>query len=80
MRRRRFKRLWTGLHELRNRKNITRDDLLMHIGALKKEAGRDFRLVCISLPEPHEPVNENTFCFKLDRAKSCTGTGRRADV
>ena len=33
MRRRRFKRLWTGLHELRNRKNITRDDLLMHIGA-----------------------------------------------
>ena len=36
MRRRRFKRLWTGLHELRNRKNITRDDLLMHIGALKK--------------------------------------------
>ena len=30
MRRRRFKRLWTGLHELRNRKNITRDDLLMN--------------------------------------------------
>jgi hypothetical protein len=69
MRRRRFKRLWTGLHELRNRKNITRDDLLMHIGALKKEAGRDFGLVCISLPKPHEPVNENTFCFKLDRER-----------
>ena len=69
MRRRRFKRLWTGLHELRNRKNITRDDLLMHIGALKKEAGRDFGLVCISLPKPHEPVNENTFCFRLDRER-----------
>ena len=69
MRRRRFKRLWTGLHELRNRKNIARDDLLMHIGALKKEAGRDFGLVCISLPKPHEPVNENTFCFKLDRER-----------
>lgn len=69
MRRRRFKRLWTGLHELRNRKNITRDDLLMHIGALKKEAGRDFGLVCISLPKPHEPVNENTFCFNLDRER-----------
>ena len=69
MRRRRFKRLWTGLHELRNRKNITRDDLLMQIGALKKEAGRDFGLVCISLPKPHEPVNENTFCFKLDRER-----------
>lgn len=69
MRRRRFKRLWTGLHELRNRKNITRDDLLMRIGALKKEAGRDFGLVCISLPKPREPVNENTFCFKLDRKR-----------
>ncbi len=41
----------------------------MHIGALKKEAGRDFGLVCISLPEPHEPVNGNTFCFKLDRER-----------
>ncbi len=69
MRRCRFKRLWTGLHELRNRKNITRDDLLMHIGALKKEAGRDFGQVCISLPKPHEPVNGNTFCFKLDRER-----------
>ena len=39
MRRRRLKRLWAILHELRNRKIITRDDLLMHIGALKKEAG-----------------------------------------
>ena len=41
----------------------------MGIGALKKEAGRDFGLVCISLPKPHEPVNENTFCFKLDRER-----------
>ena len=41
----------------------------MHIGALKKEAGRDFGLVCISLPKPHEPVNGTTFCFKLDRER-----------
>ncbi|BBO15992.1 transposase IS4 family protein [Candidatus Brocadia pituitae] len=40
MRHRRLKRLWTSLRELRKRKSITRDDLLMHIGALKKEAGR----------------------------------------
>ena len=52
MRRRRLKRLWASLHELRNRKKITRDDLLMHIGALKKDAGRDFGLVRISLPNP----------------------------
>ena len=41
----------------------------MHIGALKKEAGRDFRLVNISLPEPQEPVNEKTFRFSLDRER-----------
>ena len=69
MRRRRLRRLWAGLRELRNRKTLTRDDLLMHIGAFKKEAGRDFRLVNISLPEPQEPVNENTFRFSLDRER-----------
>jgi len=69
MRRRRLKRLWAGLHELRHRKALTRDDLLMHIGALKKEAGRDFRLVAISIPKSQEPVNENTFRFSLDRER-----------
>ena len=69
MRRRRLKRLWASLHELRNRKKITRDDLLMHIGALKKEAGRDFGLVRISIPNPQEPVNELTFHFELDRER-----------
>ncbi len=69
MRHRRLKRLWASLHELRNRKNITRDNLLMHIGALKKEAGRDFGLVRISLPNPQESVNEHTFHFELDRER-----------
>ncbi len=69
MRRRRLKRLRRSLHELRNRKSITRDDLLMQIGALKKEAGRDFGLVRISLPNSQEPVSENTFHFSLDRER-----------
>ncbi|TAN35214.1 IS1634 family transposase [Patescibacteria group bacterium] len=69
MRRRRLKRLWASLHELRNRKNITRDNLLMHIGALKKESGRDFGLVRISLPNPQESVSEHTFHFELDRER-----------
>lgn len=51
MRRRRLKLLWASLHELRNRKNITRDGLLMHIGALKKESGRAFGLVFTSLSQ-----------------------------
>ncbi|UJS22299.1 MAG: hypothetical protein L3J18_08295 [Candidatus Brocadia sp.] len=41
----------------------------MHLGALKKEVGRDFRLVTISIPKPQEPVNENTFRFSLDRER-----------
>ena len=69
MRRRRLKRLWASLHELRNRKSITRDDLLMHIGALKKESGRAFGLVHISIPNPQESVNEHTFHFELDRER-----------
>ena len=69
MRRRRLKRLWASLPELRNRKKITRDALLMHIGALKKEGGRDFGLVRISIPNPQEPVNEHTFHFELDRER-----------
>jgi hypothetical protein len=69
MRRRRLKRLWASLRELCSRKNITRDNLLMHIGALKKEAGRDFGLVRISLPNPQETVNEHTFHFELDRER-----------
>jgi hypothetical protein len=69
MRRRGLKRLWTSLHELRNRKSTTRDDLLMHRGALKKEAGRDFGLVRVSIPNPQEPVNGHTFHFNLDRER-----------
>ncbi|BBO17998.1 conserved hypothetical protein [Candidatus Brocadia pituitae] len=41
----------------------------MHIGALKKEAGQDFGLVRISLPNPQEPASENTFHFSLDRER-----------
>ena len=41
----------------------------MHIGALRKEAGRDFGLVHIFLPNPQEPVNEHTFSFELDRQR-----------
>ncbi len=66
MRHRRLKRLWTSLYALRNRKNITLDDLLMHLGSLKKESWRDFRLVRISLLNSKEPVNEHPFHFKPD--------------
>jgi len=69
MRRRKLKRLWARLGELRLRKQLSRDALLMSLGAAKKEAGRAWRLVAIHLPEKDEPVDVTTFCYELDREK-----------
>ena len=68
MRRRRLKKLWRRLHELQQQ-NITRDTLLLKIGAAKKEAGRAYSLVKIHLPEAAEPVNPDTFSFQLRKKK-----------
>lgn len=69
MRRRRLKRLWVRLGELRARKKLSRDQLLLSLGAANKEAGRVWRLVEIRLPAPHEPVDETSFRFELNREK-----------
>ena len=69
MRRRRLKKLWARLHELRARKKLSRDDLLMALGAAKKEAGRAYGLVTVQTPAAGEPVNPRTFRFALNRAK-----------
>jgi len=69
MRRRRLKKLWARLNELRSRKKLSRDDLLMALGAAKKEAGRAYGLVTVQAPEADEPVNPRTFRFALNRAK-----------
>ncbi|MBM9515312.1 IS1634 family transposase, partial [Desulfogranum marinum] len=68
MRKRRLKKLWRRLHELQ-RQNITRDTLLLKLGAAKKEAGRAYSLVKINLPKPEEPVNYETFTFSLRHEK-----------
>lgn len=51
MRHRRLKKLWKRLHELQGQ-TLDRDQLLIKIGAAKKEAGRAFSLVELCLPEP----------------------------
>ena len=66
MRRRPLKRLWARLHELRGQ-SPTRDQLLLKLGAAKKEAGRAWHLVEIGLPEPRQPVTAETFTFALRR-------------
>jgi transposase len=49
MRRRRLKRLWNRLRELQQQK-LTRDDLLLKLGAAKAEAGNAYRLVQVHVP------------------------------
>ena len=66
MRRRRLKKLWRRLRELRGQ-SLKRDELLLKLGAAKKEAGRAWHLVEIRLPEARQAVTPETFTFALRR-------------
>jgi transposase len=68
MRRRRLKKLLKRLQELQEQ-TLTRDQLLLKLGAAKKEAGRAFGLVDIRLPDPAQTVTPETFGFALNRQK-----------
>ena len=68
IRRRKLARLLWKLRHLR-RKCPARDQLLLRIGAAKKEAGRAFGFVPIHLPAEGEAVTPQTFTFHLDKEK-----------
>jgi hypothetical protein len=68
MRRRRLKRYWNRLKEIRNQK-LDLYQLLMKYGAAKKEAGRAADLVEVALPSVGEPVTSENFRFQLRRDK-----------
>ena len=68
MRRRRLKKLLKRLHELQGQ-TLTRDQLLLKLGAAKKEAGRAYSLVNIRLPDNNQAVTPETFHFTLNRQK-----------
>jgi transposase len=67
----RRKRLVRLLRKLRTmRKSLPkRDQLLLRIGAAKKEAGRAFGFVNIRLPQAGEAVTRETFWFQTDKTK-----------
>ena len=70
MRQKKLKAYWKRLKELQSRTSISRDELLIAIGAAKQKAGRNAcRLVHLDLPAAKEPVSANTFGFTLDRKK-----------
>jgi transposase len=68
MRRKRLARLLRKLRALR--KSLPqRDQLLLRLGAAKKEAGRAFGFVKLRLPQKDQAVTRNTFFFPVDKAK-----------
>ena len=69
MRRRRLKTLIKRLHELRSQK-LTRDQLLIKLGAARKEAGQAaWRIIDLQLPGKDQAVTPETFCFRLNWPK-----------
>ena len=77
MRRRKLKKLWARLHELRGMKNLKRDDLLLKLGAARQQAGKVWGLVDVQLPKAGQSVMPGSFSFKLNRGK--LRQGRRAE-
>ena len=69
MRRRRLKRLWARLKELRAMKDLSRDDLLKKLGVAQSHAGRVASLVEVKEPAEGQPVNPQTFSFTLRKKK-----------
>ena len=68
MRRRRLGRYVARLQALRGQ-TLTRDELLMKVGAAKKDAGRAGGVITLHLPDKDAAVTAETFRFSLDRAK-----------
>ncbi len=51
------------------RQTLGRDELLLKLGAAKKDAGRAYGLVRIQVPAPDESVTAETFTFAPNRKK-----------
>ena len=68
IRRRKLARLLKALRKMR-RNGPTRDQLLLRLGAAKKQAGRAFGFVRMHLPSEGEEVTRQTFTFALDKEK-----------
>ncbi len=68
IRRKRLVRLLRKLRAMR-RSLPGRDQLLLRIGAARKEAGRAFGFVTIALPAATEAVTRTSFHFRVDKIK-----------
>ena len=69
MRRNRLRQYWRRLMEISAMKELSRDDLLKKLGAAQVQAGRAQKLIEVQIPAEGQPVNRQTFAFKLLRSK-----------
>ena len=65
MRRRQLKRLWKRLHQLQDME-LTRDQLLLKLGAAQQQSPSAWRLVHLNVPEADEPLQ---FSLRKDRLR-----------
>jgi len=68
MRRRRLKKLIRRLRELQQQ-DLTRDELLLKLGAAKKEAGKAYTLLVIHTPTKDQPVHIRNIPLHAGRKK-----------
>lgn len=66
MRRRQLKRLWKRLHQLQSMK-VTRDQLLLKLGAAKEQSPSAWRLIQIDIPDGKEPLR---FSLRKDKLRN----------
>jgi hypothetical protein len=78
MRQRRIKRLWQRLHELQRQK-LSRDQLLLKLGAAKAEAGNAYRLVEVRVPTAKDADPAETFPFTFALRKDKLRAVRRQE-
>jgi hypothetical protein len=71
IRRRKLAKLLHTLRVLRRtrQRSWKRDTLLLKLGAARKEAGKAWNFVKLTLPKPREPVSRVTFSFELLKSK-----------
>ena len=68
MRRRKLKNLLARLQELRLQR-LSVKELLLKVGAAKRDAGRHYSLLNIRLPDTDEEISSATFSFSVNKAK-----------
>lgn len=72
MRRRQLKKLWKRLHQLQGMK-VTRDELLLKLGAAKQQSPSAWRLVQIDVPEGNTPLRFSLRTDKLRKVRRREG-------